>query len=399
MSEKSAFAGSVAGICCLYKKIGIGNNDMAPTPNVPPKHPSCSFFRISLDATIKRKMGSAKRWHAKECEAAAKAYVFATHDEIAGAQQKGADFGKRIADAFKDLSPPGCAGTGFYWDRDPDGSKSIVWSYVRDVMMKECQKFNGTYNKVLNMKLTGVTEQEKVNIAVAMFQKKLTADGKSVYVYKDYKALEWRLYLAWIVLKDTKKLQVPSVPKNPSQEIIESGFCPPTDIPGVAIDSLEDTVEEPSTTLSVTKKEHEKKSAFVGRDRAKKEALQDELSRKRATALIDISCSEKKKVKHLGVLADQATAQTLFAMLHSKRLSRATRKKVRTQLELIMNLDGTSDTLQDAPSEVQISETSSLLSGNTAMGSVSQEMRNRAVESNDDQLGHEFDKPGELENV
>jgi len=50
--------------------------------------------------------------------------------------------------------------------------------------LKEVQKFYGTLNAVLNMELSGVTYEQKVNIAVAVFQKKVK-EGKSHYHYKD----------------------------------------------------------------------------------------------------------------------------------------------------------------------------------------------------------------------
>jgi hypothetical protein len=51
-------------------------------------------------------MPAAKLWKSDECEAAAKAYVIATHDEVSGAQQKSMDFGKKIHSAFNTCSPP-----------------------------------------------------------------------------------------------------------------------------------------------------------------------------------------------------------------------------------------------------------------------------------------------------
>lgn len=58
-------------------------------------------------------------------------------------------------------------------------------------------------NTVLNMGLSGVTYDQKVNIAVAHFQKKIK-DSERPYDYKDYDSdNKWRLFKAWTILKDT----------------------------------------------------------------------------------------------------------------------------------------------------------------------------------------------------
>jgi hypothetical protein len=301
-------------------------------------------------------MPAAKRWKAEECEAAAKAYVVATHDEVSGAQQKSLDFGKKVHSAFKTLSPPGCLGTGTFWDRDPDGSKSIVWYYLRDTLLKECQKFNGTYNKTLAMNLTGVSQQQIINIAVAMHQKLFTSEGKSVYAYKDSDPNCWRLYTSWVVLKETVKFKAPTTPKKPSEEILDSGFV-------VSIDEAEleqrNNSEESSTSLALetaslntTSKDVASLSGFVGRDKAKKGIIQEQLLVKRTVAIEDLAETEKKKLKVMVGLHDQALVRNLYLIVNDNATDAATKEQIRKRIHSIMNV--TTETEQNNVSNVTV---------------------------------------------
>jgi hypothetical protein len=306
---------------------------MVPTPSV---HFSRSFthkmFYDISDTTIKRKMGIGKRWSSIECELAGKAYVIATHDEICGAQQKSADFGRKVHESFKSLSPTGCAGTGTYWDRDPDCKKASVWGYVRDVLLKEAGKFNEKYLRVLSMNLTGVTEQEKVNIAVAWFTGKYKENsGNSIYSFKDFNPNDWRVYRFWMVVKDTTKCQAPTIIQDSAEPEEPSGSenHPAESDNGTVAKATKDK----NFPLLVTTKQGASKSLYVGRDRAKKEVIAEDATRKRTATLAEISTTEKLKCSHMGVLAEQARVQNMFSMMHSRKLSRTMRKAVRDDLE------------------------------------------------------------------
>ena len=137
-------------------------------------------------------MGKAKNWTSEEAEAASKACAVATHDSVKGSGQRREDFAMKVHLEFASLTPAGVAGTGTFTDRDPDGSLGKAWNYVRDTVLKEVQKFNGTLNIVLHLGLSGVTHQQKVNIAVAVFLKKLK-HGQTHYEYRDFDPNTWRL--------------------------------------------------------------------------------------------------------------------------------------------------------------------------------------------------------------
>jgi len=62
-------------------------------------------------------------------------------------------------------------GSGTLSDRDPEGNTQKVWNYICDTLLTDFQRFYRTLNAVVNMGLSGLTHEEKVNIAVTVFLK------------------------------------------------------------------------------------------------------------------------------------------------------------------------------------------------------------------------------------
>jgi hypothetical protein len=254
-------------------------------------------------------MGKAKTWSSIEAEAASRAFLTATHDSVHGSGQKGEDFAKRVHEAFTKLAPPGVEGSGTYGERDPGAADCKVWHYVRDVILKDVQKFNGTVNIVMNMGLSRVSHQEKINIAVALFTKKMKKDDNP-YDHKDFEATKWRLYRSWNVLKDSAKAAAPSASKRPSEEIESSE--------GEANEGFI-TDSSPSGPTSTSKQLHEMTKGnkrFKGRDAAKKAELKEEQNARRVAALDKIATTEKSKLKVISNLKLQVKAQNMIAMLN-----------------------------------------------------------------------------------
>lgn len=163
-------------------------------------------------------MGQAKNWSAEEAEAASKAHVAATHDSVNGSGQKSEDFAARVHECFEEVSPPGEKDAGTHSDHDPGGKNMKVWHCVRDTILKDAQKFNGRVNLVVNMGLSGVTHQQKIDVAAALCLRK-TADGESHCACKNFEANRWRLCKAWVVLKDTEKAAAPAAVERPSDKV------------------------------------------------------------------------------------------------------------------------------------------------------------------------------------
>jgi len=166
-------------------------------------------------------MGKAKTWSSLECEGAAKAYVDATMDNIRGAEQCGEEFTSTAHKCFHFYSPPGVKDAGTWSDRDPGGDTAKVWCYIRDALLKDVQRFCRTLNVVLNMGLSGLTHQEKVNIAVALCLKKMK-DGDTHHQHKNFDPNKWRLCKACVALKQTGKLAEPTASTRPSDEVTDN---------------------------------------------------------------------------------------------------------------------------------------------------------------------------------
>jgi hypothetical protein len=187
---------------------------------------------------------------------------------------------------------------------------------VRDTILKEVQKFNGTLNAVMNMGLSGLGHNEKVSIAVAIFLKKLTKETQegngesSHYQFRDFDCSKWRLYKAWLVLKDTEKVAPPKPTKKHPPEEISSSEDDCNDNEGFITDSSGPRVA--SGILNSTTKG----KRYKGQDAAKKSEAKAEANERKIAALDNIASTEKSKLKVIQGLKLQVKAQNMITMLN-----------------------------------------------------------------------------------
>jgi len=256
-------------------------------------------------------MGKAKTWSSLECEGAAKAYVDATLDEIRGAEQRGDEFAARVHRCFDFYSPPGVRGTGTWTDRDPDGDTQKVWNYIRDTLLKDVQRFYRTLNMVLNMGLSGLTHQEKVNVAVALFLKRVK-DGNTHHQYKIFDPNKWRLYKAYVVLKQTGKLAEPTAVVQPSQQVTDG------DAEAADADTEENEENEGFITDSSLKATTKGKGNRTIKccDAAKRLEEREAHMKRKTIALEAFADAEKKKLKVMEDTKTQVHTQNIVAMLN-----------------------------------------------------------------------------------
>jgi hypothetical protein len=268
---------------------------------------------------------------------AARAYVAATHDSVNGSAQKSEDFAKKVHEAFAKLTPPGVAGTGTYTDRDPDGRQGLVWKYVRDTILKDTQKFNATLNVVLNSGLSGISHDEKVNIAVAYHLNKIK-DGDNKYDFKGFDSEnKWRLFKAWYILKDTEKVAPPQEARHPTDEMSgQDEEIHDTDNEGFITDS---SGSNKSTLNSTTR--GKKRSSYQGRDAAKKDELRASHMDKKIKALDTIAATEKSKLKVIHDLKLQVQAQNMIAMLSHPTVqgNQALSDRMMSRIMAVMGVD------------------------------------------------------------
>ena len=148
-----------------------------------------------------------RHWKNDEIALACQAYISATDNPINGTDQDYHTFALDIVDRFKQISSADCA-DGTYFKR---GVR--VYPYLRDNVFPEVQKFQKALRVVSVSDPTGVTEKEKVNMAVAIHCKET---NKMEYKYKSYDPNEWKYYQAYLHLKT-----IPKFANLPSTVVVE----------------------------------------------------------------------------------------------------------------------------------------------------------------------------------
>ena len=133
-------------------------------------------------------MSRSKNWKKEEIALACKAYAVATKNSVSGCDMRGEDFNQNLVDIFKTFAPVPTPEDTYHF-------RKHVYVYLRDNVFGALQKFQKSIRKVEASSPSGVTEQQKINMAVAIH---LGKTKKMDYDFKDFDASSWRLYLAWI---------------------------------------------------------------------------------------------------------------------------------------------------------------------------------------------------------
>ena len=148
-------------------------------------------------------MGRGKKWGAEERQKLAIAWVKVSTDSTVGRYQTAEVFGQKVYDAYKSLAPP-TVEAGTFCFRRPE----TVMGYWKNSLSPEVMKFNDSLRKVQLAGLTGVTDQEKINMAVAIH---IGKTNRPSYNMKTTNPMEWPSYLAWTILKTQRKF-APATP-------------------------------------------------------------------------------------------------------------------------------------------------------------------------------------------
>jgi hypothetical protein len=130
-------------------------------------------------------MPTGKKWTSDECEALARSWINVSEDkgedELRGTDQTGAVFWRRVVEQLKALASKDCVGR--YHNRE---GKALQTNW-NDKIARDLKKFNRALLKVISSNLTGVTEQNKINIAVSMVLGKCDA---AHYRHRDFDPYE-----------------------------------------------------------------------------------------------------------------------------------------------------------------------------------------------------------------
>ena len=112
-------------------------------------------------------MGKGKAWGSPELFHLALSYINVSEDQgnnrVNGTNQAMDAFFKRVIESFKEKAPADTP-EGTYGERTPEA----ILRQWREGIKAGVRKFNKAINVVLNGKPSGVTEDQKINVAVAI---------------------------------------------------------------------------------------------------------------------------------------------------------------------------------------------------------------------------------------
>jgi hypothetical protein len=190
-------------------------------------------------------MGKGLRWSSEECEVLATAWINVSEDkdmdDVKGTNQTIDSFWKRVRETIgviigkvvTEKKLPVEDVVGKYHHRELNAIKTC-WN---EKIQRDVKKFNRSLLKVYSAHLTGVTEQQKKNIAVAITMGKTDA---AHYRFKDYEPNNWMYYKAWHVLKEHPSFLPPKAKKDDGEsdeetDLEEGEQEPPNNTPGTTM--------------------------------------------------------------------------------------------------------------------------------------------------------------------
>jgi hypothetical protein len=137
------------------------------------------------------KIPKGKKWSPEESLHLAEAWIDTSEDvgspEVKGTNQDSEEFWGSVFEAFKKKGPE--VQSGVYGDR----ALTAIMNHWKDQVSRDVKKFNKALLKVHSSNLSGVTHEEKVNIAVAI---NLGKTDVASYRHQDFEAKDWKFYCA-----------------------------------------------------------------------------------------------------------------------------------------------------------------------------------------------------------
>ena len=191
-------------------------------------------------------MGKAASWLAAEITVVAQAWIEASEDGtnrnggLSGTDQDKDQHWNQVMANVEKRAPPDAVREGRYHYR---GIKPIK-SYWRDQISKECNQFNRDLLLVYNSNPTGCTEQNKINMAVAIHKGKVE---RMEYRFKDFEARDWKFYGAWCVLKGHRKFLPPQKPVE--VDIPQDSEMPPLEVGTNTVVDISNTNAEETSPI------------------------------------------------------------------------------------------------------------------------------------------------------
>jgi hypothetical protein len=152
-------------------------------------------------------MGRAKSWNREEKIVLARAWIAAseTGSDRVGVAQPLDRFWLKVVDEVAKREPIGPAKFGRYSER----SVTAIQNHWRDKIQSDVNKFNSSLKLIYNSSPTGSSRQNCINMAVAVHLGKASSRQ---YMFREYDALQWPNYGAWLVLRGHRKFLQPAAP-------------------------------------------------------------------------------------------------------------------------------------------------------------------------------------------
>jgi hypothetical protein len=89
----------------------------------------------------------------------------------------------------------------------------------KDLLSRNAKKFNTCLVRILKAKPTGVTEDQKVNMAITIHLGKIDT---MLYCFKDFEPNDWKYHQAWLILRHQPAFLPPPAPTAANAENLAS---------------------------------------------------------------------------------------------------------------------------------------------------------------------------------
>jgi hypothetical protein len=159
---------------------------------------SCGFEVVLKHTTIIN-MPKGKRWSPEENLDLAQAWIEVSEDagspDVKGTNQDSDEFWARVHRNFKEKGGDQGSGKGVYGDR----AITAIQNQWKDNISRNIKNFNKAIAKVNASNLSGVTNQQKVNVAVAIHLGKTDVASTR---HRNFQVMDWKFYQCWLALKE-----------------------------------------------------------------------------------------------------------------------------------------------------------------------------------------------------
>jgi hypothetical protein len=278
-----------------------------------------------VDVPTLKVMPTGKKWTSDECEALAKAWINVSEDtgegEVKGTDQTSETFWGRVVDYLKTLAPKDAKECAGRFHRREGNALKTNWN---DKIARDVKKFNRALLKVLASNLTGVNEQNKINIAVSIMVGKTDAAS---YRHKDFDPYEWIYYKAWLVLRGHPTFMPPNLKEGTDETEPEEDELPNLGIPDDPANMLvtpplsrrDSDLSNPSSLKPKALSKAKSRGPGPGRKATREQSLAEENAKRKIEVLERIAATmerntqlNEKKVKACNQLVRSTTRAQAF---------------------------------------------------------------------------------------